>query len=345
MAIDISEIFQDVAPGQVAPPAFACAFFTKSKVSYCSNILEMAAKDAIFDLGSVTKMMATTSMVMKLAEQGLLDLDLQVSKYLPFSSFEKFTVKDLLLHRAGLWEWWPLYAAIESPDQLLDFISSKELRYAPGSEWHYSDLGFILLSEVIKRVSGETLPKLFDELVKVPLGLTNTQFASPSNAEHTTPSSFGDRAEYSMLESNLPYPINIPPSKFKGWRTQILKGEINDGNAFHLMGGVSGHAGLFSSLEDLVTFGRQLITAEHFSNLADFSASVIDPVQGLGFRRFGKQFECFGHTGYPGIAVVVDPVTEKGFAFGTNRLLVDGNPVPTMSFLPPLLDLLTTGDI
>lgn len=345
MAINISGIFRNAAPDQVAPPNFACAFFTRSKVSYFSNLSQVPAKDAIFDLGSVTKIMATTSIVMKLVEQGLLDLEAPVSRYLPFSLFDNFSVKDLLLHRSGLWEWWPLYAAIETSDEILDFISAKEFRYVPNSEWRYSDLGFILLSEVIKKVGATSLPKLFEELVKVPLGLSNTQFATPTIIEHTIPSSYGDRAEFLMLENNLPYPVNIAPSKFIGWRSQILKGEINDGNAFHLMGGVSGHAGLFSSLEDLVTFGRQLLAPDHFSNLDTFSTSAVDPVQGLGFRRFGEQFEGFGHTGYPGIAVVVDPVLGKGFAFGSNRLLVQGNPMPTMAFIPPLLELLKTGDI
>ena len=341
----MSGIFQAVEPGQTAPPVFASAIFSASKVQYSTNLSEIAAPDAIFDLGSVTKILATTSIAMKLEERSLLDLGESVFTYLPYPGFDRFTVSDLLLHRSGLWEWWPLYAELGSAEEILTFISQKELRYPPSSQWHYSDLGFIVLGEVLKKISGASFPELFAELVGDPLGLVNTKYATPTNIEATIPSSFGDRAEFQMLESNLPYPINIRASQFGGWRTQILKGEVNDGNAFHLLGGVSSHSGLFSSLGDLVSFGQTLLGSDYFPNLIQFRTGGVDPIQGLGFRRFGQQFEAFGHTGFPGIAIVLDPELGRGFAFGTNRLLVETNPVPTNSYIEPMLELLKSTDI
>ena len=336
----MSDIFQGAAPDKEAPPVFACALFTTNNAEYFGNITSSAPESAIFDLGSVTKILSTTSIIMKLVEAKIVELDNPVSYYLPHPLFEQFSVKDLLMHRSGLWEWWPLYATLENSETVVEYIANKELRYPPKSGWHYSDLGFILLGEIIKRVTQSTLPEIFADLVATPLGLIDTKYSTPTSLARAVPSSHGDSSEFSMLESNSPYPVDISPSSFKHWRTGILQGQVNDGNAFHLFGGESGHAGLFASLSDLVLFGQELLDGNYFANINEFVTGGVDPIQALGFRRFGSDFSTFGHTGFPGIAVVLSQKNGKGFAFGTNRLLVQGTPTTTMSFVEPLLETL-----
>jgi CubicO group peptidase (beta-lactamase class C family) len=329
-------------PNESKPPTSLVALGNEE------NFESTGDQDLIFDLGSLTKIISTTAIILKLVENGTLNLDDPVSRFLSGNLFKEFTIKDVLSHRAGLWEWRPFYIELQNREQLIPRIAELPLRYKIGVQRHYSDLGFILLGGVIESLLGQPLDQVFNEMIAEPLGLSQTSYGSPKQIGKCIPSSFGDRAELNMVEKNSPYPVNADARSFPGWRTHILRGEINDGNAFHLMGGVSGHAGLFSSVRDVMVFGSELLislTGNGYFNslvLAEFFAFTKDPEQALGFQRYAvsplsKLNAAYGHTGFPGVALAVIPDRNITLGLFSNRLLVDGVPLQTAKTLAELI--------
>ena len=285
------------------------------------------------DLGSITKILSTTSMIMKLVEAKSLALDDVVLRYLPeWSAYPRHgvTIADLLEHQAGLNEWRPLYISQENPTAARLAIAQEGYRYSKGR--HYSDLGFITLGNIIIEILKINLDEAFKELVGTPLGLTSTQFAHPFDAGNVFAASYGDRAEHEMVRSQLPYSTIESVEDFAGWRNHILEGEVNDGNSFHLYGGISGHAGLFSTATDLLIYGETILASlrgdGYFNSqvLTTFLTPGRDPMQGLGFRTWehGGEIEYWGHTGFPGTALAISPKTQTSAVLFTNRLLTHG---------------------
>lgn len=308
--------------------------------------------DTHHDIASVTKIVGTTTALLRLVSERLVGLDDEVWRYLPgFAGGDKstVTVRMLLTHRAGLWEWQPLYLAAGEQGDAFGFVQRLPLRYRPESGRHYSDLGFILLGEIVSVVTGERLQDALATLVTEPLGLHATRFGRPAGPAAT--SSFGDQAEMAMIDTGVPYPVSridtgrpfaVPyrSAEFAGWRLSPITGEANDGNAFHALGGISGHAGLFSTLDDLLTFASAL--ADYESHDALWRPEVArefftaDPADGqaLGFRRYtlelgGETVEVLGHPGFVGCAVGFAPGRGIALALASNRLLTPGLPVPT----------------
>jgi CubicO group peptidase (beta-lactamase class C family) len=282
------------------------------------------------DLGSITKIISTTSIIMKLVEAKSLALNDVVSRYLPeWSTYARHgvTVADLLEHQAGLNEWRPLYISQENPTAARLAIAQEGYKYSQGR--HYSDLGFVTLGNIITEILAMTLDEAFKELVGTPLLLTSTQFAHPSDASNVFASSFGDRAELEMVRNQIPYSTVESAEDFAGWRKHILEGEINDGNSFHLYGGISGHAGLFSTAVDLLIYGEAIL--ESLNGNGYFDSRILnsfltvgrDPFQGLGFRTWEHEgeIEYWGHTGFPGTALGMSPKTQSVTVLLTNRLL------------------------
>ncbi|WP_406674566.1 serine hydrolase domain-containing protein [Nonomuraea sp. N2-4H] len=300
-------------------------------VQATGNGLECLARmtlETYHDLASVTKVMATTTMLIRLVSDRLVDLDAPLSAYLP-RSYEAITVRELLLHRGGLWEWWPLYIKPDMPPP----------RYRPGRARHYSDLGFILLGRIVGAVTGLRLDRALAELVTRPLGLTSTTYARPAGAE-VAMSALDDRVEMTMLDTGRPYPVPYRSADFAGWRTGPVLGEVADGNAFHAFEGVSGHAGLFSTVPDLLKFATAMARYEEYDHLwrpevvREFFTPGPDPEQALGFRRYaldlpGETVTVLGHPGYVGCAVGFVPGRDIVLALASNRLLVEGAPTPT----------------
>ena len=287
---------------------------------------------------------------MKLVESKILDLNSKVREFFPYELYSRFTIRDLLAHRSGLTEWRPFYAEIEDSSEIISFIAALPLRYNPGEDRHYSDLGFILLGEIIKQVTSVGLEENFARFVRGPLNLSDTTYAKPVDLSRTVISSFGDQAEMQMLASNLPYKVDTSVNSFKRWRNYPLQGEINDGNSFHLFGGVAGHSGLFSTPKNLSTFVQELVSGDYFSELANFCSEKSDPSQALGFARYklltNKGSEIgFGHTGFPGVAIAFFPESKRGLVLCTNRLLVQSHPIQTISYLDQLLTSLINGEI
>jgi serine-type D-Ala-D-Ala carboxypeptidase len=292
------------------------------------------------DLGSVTKLITTTTAVMAFVDAGELTLETRLSEVLPWISTAPCaaaTIGQLLEHRAGLWEWWPLYLSASDPETALRTAARLPLRHRPDQARHYSDLGFILLGAVVAEVGGRGLADVVAELVLEPAGLSATGFGEPVAGAPVAASSTGDRIERRMIETGDPYPVIGDVATFPGWRQHVLVGEVNDGNAFHALHSIAGHAGLFSSAADLLRFGDVILAALDGSGFASpalvrrFLCAGADPGQGLGWRRWelGPGTEAWGHTGFPGVAVGIVPALGATVALVTNRLHVRGDPRAT----------------
>jgi CubicO group peptidase (beta-lactamase class C family) len=289
------------------------------------------------DLGSITKIVATTSILIKLIEKGVVSLDDEVVKFLPeWDSYPKVvTLRDLLEHQGGLTEWRPLYISQKSADSARQVIASEGHKHSSGR--HYSDLGFITLGNVIGQVLATDLESTFKEWISTPLGLASTQFAKPVDLTNVFASSYGDHAEMEMLRSQIPYPTSEKLEDFSRWRSEILQGEVNDGNTFHLYNGVSGHAGLFSTVTDLLKYGEEILKSlkgeGYFDKnvLSTFLTVGRDPMQGLGFRNWihHGDIEYWGHTGFPGVTLGFSPHQERVVVLLTNRLLTREAPEKT----------------
>ncbi len=298
--------------------------------------------DTLHDLASVTKIVATTTAVLALVSAGQLALDDPAVRYLPgFGDGAKatITVRDLLAHRAGLWEWHPLYAVAAGDPAAADaFVDRLDLRYPPRQARHYSDLGFVQLGRIVAAVAGLPLDRAVAQLVTEPLGLVRTTFATPAGPL-VAMSAFGDDVERAMLATGSPYPVPYGPDDFAGWRDRAVLGAVNDGNAFHAYGGVAGHAGLFSDLADMIRFALAFADpGAHAASwrpdvVAEFVAPGPDPAQALGFRRYpielaGRSTTLVGHTGFVGCAVGFVPGRPVAVAMASNRLVTPGPPVP-----------------
>ena len=309
--------------------------------------------DTFFDLASITKVVATTSALMSLYEQGEFSLDDKVFNFLPeWKSSEKaeISVRDLLLHRSGLWEWRPLYIADQNPKTAQNRIANIPLRYPINAGRHYSDLGFISLGEIITSITSESLSESVNRLVLSPLKLSATSFDHPRGREIAA-TSRGDSIEMKMVETKTPYPVEEQVSDFAGWRKHVLVGEVNDGNAFHLFAGISSHAGLFSNAQDLLTYGEALLASiaggGHFapSVIKTFTADGPDAEQSLGFRGWADTFRgctisLFGHTGFTGTLLAISPAHHFVATFLTNRIHGEFNSIPMDELWAPVLKAL-----
>jgi serine-type D-Ala-D-Ala carboxypeptidase len=299
------------------------------------------AEQPVFDVGSVTKVAATTTLCMHLVETGRLGLDERVHQRLPgFTGEDKdtVTVRDLLEHQAGLWEWWPIYLdPAGAGGHPLDVAQRLPLRHRPRTGRRYSDLWFMLLAEIVARAYGEPLEALARRMVFDPLGMHDTGYrdrADPAPSDRVVATSVGDWYERRMVEAGSPYPVPLRAESFAGWRTHTLVGEPNDGNCWHAWGGVAGHAGLFTTVTDLLRLGTALLSSLEDSGpwsrqlVAEFLAPGREPTQALGFwLRPGARSAVVEHSGFPGARFAVLPQRRRVAALLTNRLHTTGEPI------------------
>jgi len=193
----------------------------------------------VYDLASITKVVATTSLAMIAVREGKLDLDAPVQRYLPAfrgPGKERVTIRHLLTHSSGLRADRPLWRETPNADSALKLVNATRLDTIPGARMVYSDLGAIVLGEVVERVLGGRLDRLAERLVFRPLGMTSTRFRPP--------------------EGWLP---RVAPTEYDtAWRKRIVRGEVHDEKSAWL-GGIAGHAGLFGTAPDLLTFGEWIL--------------------------------------------------------------------------------------
>ena len=288
-------------------------------------------EESIYDIASLTKVVATTTAVMMLYEAGSIDLNAPVSKYLPeFSAAGKGDVKvlNLLLHNSGLAAFVPFHSMYNSREQILEHIYNSDLKYTTGSKTVYSDLNAILLGMIVEKVSGMNLNEYCEKNIFAPLGMTSTVFNPQGRIKE----------------------LCVPTERDDYWRMRLLKGEVHD-EAASLMGGVSGNAGLFSNAKDLYRFMKAMLNNGKYSayetgskaQLAD-AATVLyftSRFQGLPYentRALGWETKprkesasriacgeyisdnCFGHTGFTGTSIWCDKDRKLIIIFLTNRV-------------------------
>jgi CubicO group peptidase (beta-lactamase class C family) len=331
-------------------PGFLFATSLKGERNYSANGLRQSldplealavTTDTKYDLASLTKIVGTTAALIHLVDLGELKVTDLASKYLvrwQGTDKAEITISELLTHQSGLAEWYPLYFQKNQTESVIEQIANIPLKYQRNSGRRYSDLGFIALGEIVKTITGMNLVDAFSELVFTPLGMKNTSFGPIVGEVAAT--SKGDWYEKNMIATNTPYQVELEIADFSSWRDYYLIGEVNDGNAYHRLDGVSGHAGLFSTAEDLMVYAESILANKW--NAHSFLSVLGDPMQGLGFRnwRISSQSgeEIFwGHTGFTGIAMGISLAHQSAALLLTNRLHVLGTPVPTEELWQPHL--------
>ena len=299
----------------------------------------------LFDLASLTKVFGTTFGIMLLVDQGKVHLDDPIYKWLPeFTSGEKkkITVRHLLTHSAGLYQWQPTYYHASNKGEQYKYIAGLPLKWSVGEGRHYSDLGFMLLGEIISRVTGQPLDMFLNDELYKPLGLDHTTFnPDTSNFEAIAWTSNGNVFERHMVyDDSFGYDVDVEPESWDGWRTYTLHGEVNDGNAWYGAGGVAGHAGLFSTAADLQKLLTLLLKKGKYEDRQLISAFVIDTFltrnkynNGLGWAMDpdvisaeGAPAGTFGHTGFTGTNVVAIPEEDLSVILLTNRQQAGAQP-------------------
>jgi CubicO group peptidase (beta-lactamase class C family) len=344
-----SEVDLDKIPGAVIEikmdnkVIYKHAYGYAQKYDFNHNLLNSPEKMTtghLFDIASLTKVVGTTTSIMLLVDRGLIKIDDPVNKYIKaFDTPDKreITIRHLLSHTAGLYEWYPLYYRASNKEESYKLIGNLPLMFPVGTQRRYSDLGFAILGEIVEMISGMPLEKFMKQYIFLPLRMNNTTYnpLTSGNFVKIAATSHGNPYEKRMVyDSTLGFKIReIVPAQWNGWRTYTLKGEVNDGNAWYANGGISGAAGLFSTAADLQklvdmlihkgkTGSRQFIsqkTIETFLTKDKFNNGLgwmMDPNN--SFMKNGPS-GTFGHSGFTGTSISVIPLYKLSVILLINR--------------------------
>jgi len=309
------------------------------KLSYDAGAANVVPK-TMYDIASLTKVVATTTLVAKLAEGDFpvtLDLDAKIERYLPewtgnipsekwlknlshenptdLEWRHRVTVRHLMTHTSGLPPFKEYWRDSKGKEDTLSRIFVEPLEYEPGTKEVYSDLGIILMAEIIERLTGRKLDDLAKSYIFSPLAMKDTMYRPPKNL----------------------WPGIAPTEIDNQLRHRLVQGEVHDENAFAI-GGVSGHAGVFSTAPDLAAFCQMLLNGGVYANerilrratIAQFTApqQLSNDTRTLGWAvpteggSSGHYFskESFGHTGFTGTSIWIDPDKQLFVVFLTNRV-------------------------
>ncbi|MDR9387481.1 MAG: glycoside hydrolase family 3 N-terminal domain-containing protein [Balneolaceae bacterium] len=276
--------------------------------------------NGVYDLASITKVMATTTAIMKLVDEGKISLNDPASKYIPeFGKGKKreITVRHLLLHTSGLPAFRTYVDELRTREELIEAVRNEPLINHPGQEYVYSDLGFIILAEIIEEVSGKRIDQYVHDEFFEPMGMISTT--------------------YNPELSGSDFTNRIPPTEIDTvYNRGLVHKKVHDERAY-FMDGVSGHAGLFSSVQDMAKYFFMLLNDGTYGGHQYLTPDIIDlftsrksPInqRGLGFDRKSEGFstagtltsnDSFGHTGFTGTSFWVDPDKNIAIIFLTNR--------------------------
>lgn len=275
----------------------------------------------VFDLASITKVAATTISAMKLFDEGKLSLEEPVSKYIPeFENAEKskIRIRDLLLHQSGLPAFRMYVDSLKTRAEIVQAIKNEPLIYEPASKYIYSDLGMILLGEIVHHISGLPLDKYARKQFYLPLGMYSTLF-NPS-------------------DSSLSFINRIAPTEIDTvFGRGLVHAKVHDERAY-FMDGVAGHAGLFSSAENLAIFCTMLLNNGSFGGIEFLKPETVRLFtgmqsefsgRGLGFDRKSSNgfstagslasMDSFGHLGFTGTSFWIDREKNMAVILLTNR--------------------------
>jgi uncharacterized protein YbbC (DUF1343 family)/CubicO group peptidase (beta-lactamase class C family) len=294
-------------------------------------VTEPMTLDTIFDLASLTKVVATTTSVMKLMEDGKIRMNDRVSTFIPgFERYRKadITIRHLLTHTSGLRPDLDLSETWTGSEEAIHLAIEEVPTTPPGERFVYSDINFFLLGEIVHRVSGKPLDQFARAEIFAPLEMKDTMFTPPESL----------RPRIAPTEKCTPF----------GWpcegpQVHMLRGVVHDPTA-RRMGGVAGHAGLFSTAADLSIFCRMLLDGGEYNGVRVLSpltvAKMTSPVLGSdpALRGLGWDIDSafssnrgellpvgsFGHTGFTGTSIWIDPATREFVIFLSNRVHPDG---------------------
>jgi beta-N-acetylhexosaminidase len=292
----------------------------------------------IYDIASLTKAVGTTMAVMLLHEEGRLDLDAPLHQYLPEwergGQKDRVTVRHLLTHTSGLPAYAPLWRELSSRDAYIRRIGAARLEYAPGSRTVYSDFGMILLAAAVERVAGLPLDALLRDRVFGPLGMRETDFDPLRRAAVRATGASDESANAGLVPRGMLLDRIAPTELDRTFRGTHVHGVVQDENAF-AMGGVAGHAGLFSSARDLAIFAQLMLNGGVYgdtrllrpSTIALFSARQPNgralgwdaPARGSSAGAYFSSAS-YGHTGFTGTSLWLDPQREVFVVLLTNRV-------------------------
>lgn len=264
--------------------------------------------ETIYDLASLTKVIGLTTAAMMLVDSGKLDLDAPVQRYVPAfqgAGKERVTIRHLLTHSSGLPAWRPLYREAASREAALALVDTTPLLRQPGDTFVYSDLGAITLTQVVEGITRQPLDRFLEARLFGPLGMRSTRFLPPESWR----------------------PRIAPTENDSSFRHRLLRGEVHDENAARL-GGVSGHAGLFSSAGDLAVFAQWLLHAPQMrawtrrQNLPPGSSRALGWDTPSQNSSAGTKLSpsAFGHTGFTGTSIWIDPEKDIFIILLTNRV-------------------------
>jgi uncharacterized protein YbbC (DUF1343 family)/CubicO group peptidase (beta-lactamase class C family) len=301
--------------------------------------MEPMTIDTIFDMASLTKVVATATSMMILIEQGKVRLSDPVWKYIPeFNQAGKasITVEQLLTHRAGFVPDNSIHDYEHGAEEAMRRIYELKPDYEPGTKFVYSDVGYIVAAEIIRRVSGKTLARFAREHIFNLLGMRQTAFG------------FGDTDYAIKKEGNIENVIRqYAPTEKRidraGNQQEYMRGEVHDPRSY-LLGGVAGHAGLFSTADDLAIFCQMILNGGTYNGARILSpygvermtmprGTPLGEMRGLGWDA-GSSFSAnrgdlfplgtFGHTGFTGTSMWIDPASQTFVVFLSNRVHPNG---------------------
>jgi len=309
--------------------------------------------DAIFDLASLTKVVATTPSILRLVADGTIALDRPVGEIIPEFGVDgakrEVTIRRLLSHSAGLSAWRPVFLTATGPDAYLADFAATQPEHTPGAQVIYSDPSFITLGEVVRRVTGDPVSVYAQREIFGPLGMVDTMFVPPrALRSRIAATEIGNAFEAGKEPAGAPVGT--------GWRQGLIRGEVHDGNAWYGFGGVAGHAGLFGAALDLARYGQAWLNGGILGDarilpepiVAGARANQIEIAgeterRGLGWRLVpepgtpeetsdsgrGLSQNAFGHTGFTGTSLWIDPDRDLVIVLLTNRV----HPTVTAEYL------------
>jgi uncharacterized protein YbbC (DUF1343 family) len=309
--------------------------------AYGARTLEPAREpmsvDTIFDLASLTKVVATATSIMILVERGQVRLNDPVSVYIPElkgEGRERITIEELLIHRSGYAPDFDLRDQWVGYDEAIKRLIKEPLRTSPNTRFVYSDINYVALGEVVRRVSGLALDQFARKNIFMPLGMRDTGFR-PKASSRIAPTE-KRRGQLSYLGDS---PNNAGPDA-----DMWLRGQVHDPTSYR-MNGVAGHAGLFSTAADLSTYCQMILNGGQYRGVRILAPATVAEMtrprlvnntggtRGLGWdmntsfsTNRGDLFPLgsFGHTGFTGTSIWIDPASEIFVIFLSNRVHPDG---------------------
>jgi serine-type D-Ala-D-Ala carboxypeptidase len=286
--------------------------------------------DTIYDLASLTKPLVTGLLCAKLIETGKINLSDSISKFFPNFNAE-ITIQNLLTHSSGMIAWKPFYLISDSRFQIPDLIAEESIDAKPNQSIIYSDLNFLTLTFLLEKLYGKRLDEITTDEIFTPLNLQDTFYNPPKTLQkRISASEFGNEYE-KQISIEKGFADRIPQSAF---RNHQIWGEVHDGNCY-FMNGVSGHAGLFSTAEETFKIAQQflpkstqLLKSETCSLFRTNFTPNLNEARSIAFQLAATEKstaseslakDSFGHLGFAGTSLWIEPETERIFILLTNR--------------------------